>query len=74
LYYLDAYSTGVTSSLPKLSYNINVIELSQLEEYENYVFDLGDKTYIEDSEFFGVKKEEVIISEINEHFDTPESN
>lgn len=74
LYYLDAYSTGVTSSLPKLSYNINVIELSQLEEYENYTFDLGDKTYIEDTEFFGVKKEEVIVSEINEHFDTPESN
>lgn len=74
LYYLDAYSTGVTSSLPKLSYNINVIELSQIEDYENYNFDLGDKTYIEDFEFFGIKKEEVIVSEISEHFDAPEGN
>lgn len=74
LYYLDAYSTGVTSSLPKLSYNINVIELSQIEDYENYNFDLGDKTHIEDFEFFGTKKEEVIVSEISEHFDAPESN
>jgi hypothetical protein len=36
-----------------LSYSIDVIALAALEEYEGYDFDLGDITFVEDSEFFG---------------------
>lgn len=83
LYYLDAESVLYTSSSPNISYTIDVLELSQVEEYENYQFHLGDKTYIEDTEFFGwvsingVKtpyREEVIVSEITYNLDSPESN
>ena len=73
LYYLDAESTLHTSSQPKVTYTINVLELSQIEGYENYHFSLGDKTFIEDVEFFGwvlidgIKtpyKEEIVVTEI----------
>ena len=84
LYYLDAESTLHTSARPKVSYSINVLELSQLEGYENYNFDLGDKTYIEDTEFFGwtwskdgVKTpyhEEIVVTETVIVFDSPEQN
>lgn len=85
LYFLDAESTARTSAFPKVTYNINVIELSQLDGYENYRFALGDKTYIEDTEFFGWTKnedngiwspyqEEVIVSELTIELDSPEKN
>ena len=53
LYFLDAQSTLSTSAKPKITYNISVLELSRLEGFENYTFALGDKTTIEDTEFFG---------------------
>jgi DNA-binding winged helix-turn-helix (wHTH) protein len=53
IYYFDAETTLHKASQPKASYTINVIELSQLEEYKDYVFDLGDITYIQDPDFFG---------------------
>ena len=53
LYYLDALQVSTTSSQPKVEYNINVVEISEIEGYEWYLFDVGDKTYIEDTEFFG---------------------
>lgn len=84
LYYLDAESTLFTSAQPKVTYTINVLELSQLEGYENYTFALGDKTYIEDTEFFGwvwsengVKTpyhEEIVVSEFTVELDSPEKN
>lgn len=83
LYYLDAESVLYTSAFPEVSYTIDVIELSQLEGYENYNFSVGDKTYIEDVEFFGYKtidyvktpyQEEVIVSEASYNLDSPESN
>ena len=84
LYYLDAESTLFTSAQPKVTYTINVLELSQLEGYENYTFALGDKTYIEDTEFFGwvwskngvrtPYHEEIIVSEFTVELDSPEKN
>ena len=53
LYYLDALQVSNTSSQPQVTYSINVVEISKLEGYEYYSFDVGDKTYIEDTEFFG---------------------
>ena len=82
LYYIDALSTLYTSSRPKVTYTIDVIELSQVAGYENFKFALGDKTYVEDKEFFGwaydgtkrLYREEVIVSEITWELDSPESN
>jgi hypothetical protein len=52
-----------------------------LPGYENYKFELGERTYIEDVEFFGYSlkdgtpyKEEVVISEITRELDSPEKN
>jgi len=53
LYYLDALQVSNTSAQPVVSYTINVVEVSQLENLSDYLFDAGDKTYIEDTEFFG---------------------
>ena len=83
LYYLDAESTLHTSSQPKITYNINVLELSRIPGYENYIFNLGDKTFIEDTEFFGwqlldgvqtPRHEEIIVNEITIALDSPEQN
>lgn len=81
LYYLDAESVAYTSSRPQIQYNINVLRLSALDEFKNKIFNVGDKAYIEDTEFFGYLndritpyKEEVTISEITSVFDSPEQD
>ena len=82
LYYLDAESTLHTSSQPKVTYTINVLELSQVEGFEYYQFNVGDKTFIEDTEFFGwvdqihstPYKEEVVVSEVKVALDDPTQN
>ena len=82
LYYLDSLSTLHTSAQPKVTYNISVIDVSPLPGYEDYDFDLGDITYIEDREFFGYSlidgttpyREEIIVSEITTELDAPEKS
>lgn len=83
LYYLDAESVLYTSSNPQVQYTINVLELSQLDGYENYNFTIGDRTYIEDVDFFGYTikagirtpyQEEIVVSELNLLLDSPEKN
>lgn len=82
LYYFDAVSTTHTSANPKISYTINVLELSQLEGFEDFNFDLADITYIEDTEFFGYMQdgsgrpyhEDVVVAEIKLALDSPETN
>ena len=83
LYYLDALQVSNTSAQPTVSYTINVVEVSELEGLEAYLFDAGDKTYIEDTEFFGwanvngiltPAREEVIVSEVEWHLDEPDQN
>lgn len=83
LYYMDAESTLHNSASPKVSYTINVVDLSQLEGYENYRFELGDITYIQDTDFFGWKvdeetgartpyKEEIVVTEVTTVFHEPD--
>lgn len=83
LYYIDAKSVAATSANPQITYTINVLDISGIEEFKNYVMDIGDKTYITDPEFFGYvlsngfytpKKQEVIISEMVEELEKPENN
>ena len=83
LYYLDAVQVSNTSAQPTVTYTINVVEISELEGFEWYLFDAGEKTYIEDTEFFGWSnvngvltpaREEVIVSEVEWHLEDPTSN
>ena len=53
LYYLDALQISHTSAWPQVTYSINVVDVSQIENLKDYNFQVGDKTYIEDTEFFG---------------------
>jgi hypothetical protein len=63
------------SCYPQVAYTINVLELSQLPGYELFKFDLGDKTWAIDDEFFGEGyREEVIITELSEMLDDPSKN
>ena len=88
LYYLDAIDVARTSSKPKITYTINVIDVSPLEGYESFEINVGDKTFIEDVDFFGYTlyygengdlyskpyQEEIVVVEILEFLDSPEKN
>lgn len=80
LYYLDATSVLYNSSVPKATYNISVLELSQLIGYEDFTFGLGDRTYVEDPEFFGYDdngmpiREQIVLTEITYNLDSPDKN
>lgn len=84
LYYIDAESTLHESAQPKVSYTINVVDISQLDEYKPYRFELGDITYIQDIDFFGWEplestggiktpyKEEIVVTELTTIFHEPD--
>ena len=81
LYYFAAQSVSNTSAFPQVQYIINVIDVSADEDYRNYKFNIGDKTYIEDVEFFGYVpdtkrpyQEEVVITEMVYNLDNPGDN
>ena len=83
LYYFDAVHTLHKAAAPKLTYTINIVELSCLPEYKAYTFGLGDISYIQDTNFFGweninglktPRKEEIVISEMTTFFNSPEKN
>ncbi len=85
LYYLDSLNVMYNSVFPKVTYTIGVVELSSLPEYTNYTFNCGDKTYIEDTEFFGWVKskdgngympyqEEIVITEVKTNLEDPTKN
>lgn len=87
LYYLEGLNVARTSSRPKVTYSINVTDIGMLEGYSAYDIDVGDKTFIEDVEFFGYVyinsggstlrqpyREEVVVTEIKEFLDSPEKN
>ena len=80
LYYLDALSVARNSIFPKVSYQINVTDYYPLKDYNIFDFSIGDRTYIEDTEFFGYATEgkpyheEVIVSEFVHVLDNPAKN
>lgn len=80
LYYMDAVEVLRTSAFPQLTYTIDVLELSQVEGFEPYSFKIGDKTYMEDIEFFGYNangtpyREEIVVTEVMYHLDDPSQN
>ena len=71
-YYADAQSVMYNSCYPQVAYTINVVALGALSGYEHFDFELGDKTYAVDPEFFGEDRQEaVIINELSENLDDP---
>lgn len=80
LYYMDAEKKLEESSKPKITYNIEVVDISNLPEFSGYTFNLYDKTYIEDPEIFGYNKngtpyqEEITVSELTNYLQSPEKN
>lgn len=84
LYYYDAKKVSSQNAFPKVSYTISALETGVIDKNRYYDFQVGDKTYIEDTEFFGYKsvvideityttpfKKEVIVSERSRNFDDP---
>lgn len=80
LYYLDGERQLRETSVPKVSYTIEIADISSLPGYEGYKFNLRDKTTIEDPEMFGYdsngtpNKEEIIISEKTSYLQSPDKN
>lgn len=86
LYYLEALNVSSISAMPKISYTINVIDVSKIDGLENIDFNVGDQSYIQDTEFFGyIKKspdsdmltpysEEVVCTEVTRVLKDPKSN
>lgn len=80
-YYFGACEVAAEGAIPKVSYNISVVDLYALPEYEDYKFNIADTTYIEDIGMFGINKItglpnklKVIISSISYDLDEPSKN
>ena len=78
-YYFGAKEVAKQGAIPKLTYNISVIDLSILDS--DYKIDVADTTYIEDIETFGINEKtglpnrlKVIISGITYNLDIPSEN
>ena len=85
LYYYDAQNVLLESSRPSIEYTMSTIDISVLTGYEDYKYNIGDVTYVEDVEYFGYTtpdargysipyREQVIVSSIECNLDSPESN
>ena len=81
-YYLDAEKVSNDSKGPKITYTINVTDLSVLQKYKFTDFNVGDVTYVEDYEFFGddpdgtakFYNEKTIVAAITCNLDNPSKN
>ena len=84
LYYFDAVKVSSQNAYPKATYTIDVVDLSNSNEFSEYTFNIGEKTYIEDTEYFGYEyreinnvlikvpyKKEAVITERTRIFDNP---
>lgn len=80
LYYMDAEKKLSESCKPKVTYTIDIIDISNLPEFKDYKLGLRDKTYIEDTEIFGYNldgtpyKEEIIVTELTNYLQSPDKN
>lgn len=71
-YYLDATRTMATSCMPKVSYKMSVLDLSQISNPlnpedknwgEDFIYDVGDTTYVKDEELFGLVEQKAMVAE-----------
>lgn len=74
-YYADALKVSNDGAKPSVNYNFTAIDLYALPEYKDYKFCIGDRTWVEDTEYFGYEDdgtpyhESVILTEINYDLD-----
>lgn len=74
-YYADALKVSNDGAKPSVNYNFTAIDLYALPEYKDYKFCIGDRTWVEDTEYFGYEEdgtpyhESVILTEINYDLD-----
>lgn len=82
-YYFGALDVAAEGAIPKVTYNISVVDISGLsEENEDiYNFDLCDVTYVEDIGMFGINPKtglpnrlKVLIAEVTENIDDESKN
>lgn len=79
VYYIDAVAAGTNSSIPKVEYTINVIDLSSIDYYKDYTFKIGDETFIKDIDMFGSTNgkpnlERVMINSLDRQLDDNAKN
>lgn len=78
-YYFGAQEVAADGSIPKVEYNISVVDLISLPNNDELEFNLADTTYVEDIGMFGYNKNgmpnrlKVLISSINYDLDEPKS-
>ena len=53
LYYIDAKKVSNQSAFPKVTYTLSVVDIGGIKKYAGYTFSIGERTYLEDTEFFG---------------------
>ena len=78
-YYFGALDVAADGAIPKVTYNISVIQLPESEDIDGvYDLDLSDVTYVEDVGMFGYNKHtglpnrlKVLVSAISEGLDNP---
>lgn len=77
-YYLDATRAMSTSCMPKVSYSVNVVDLTKIcnpynpsdtEWGKDFTYDVGDITYVRDEELFGNLEQKSMISSIDTYVD-----
>lgn len=80
-YYFGAKEVSAEGAIPKVEYNITVLDLYVIEEYFDYIFNIADTTYIEDIGMFGINEKtglpnrlKILISEITYDLDQPKNN
>lgn len=80
-YYFGAKEVAAEGAIPKVEYNIQVVDLHSLPEYEDYVFNIADTTYVEDIGMFGINqitgfpnRLKVLISGISRVLDSPKDD
>lgn len=78
-YYFGAKEVAKQGAIPKVSYNISVVDLDVFDE--DYHFDIADTSYVEDIETFGINPKtglpnrlKVLISGITYDLDIPTQN
>ena len=79
-YYYNALGALWESAKPRVTYNIDVLAIDNIEGFEHKTFDLGDETTVNDGSFFGYStvngvtipnKVKVIITELTQALDDP---
>lgn len=80
-YYLDAVYQAQMAGQPRSTYTIDTVAVDALPGYEGFVYNIGEKTWVEDEELFGRNpktnapyRKEVIITELTRNLDNPSKN